>query len=225
MRDAMRDNAGAVREMPDTSDEIGTVKRALHKDQEPEWVVWLTVAGALIIGLIMMFLVTGQSVTAAAGDTNITYPSTWTVVTEPGAAFSAAEAATLYSFGPRLSVRQLDRTTLVPAPVTGDQPTAEGDLQTAAANWSLQQLEDLVGYRTLGVTQTSVQGKPAVRLESAYLLDPAFGGGGLPGLMRSEDIIVLNGETFDILSIAVEASQWNDSAGLRDRLLNGWKLP
>ncbi len=200
-------------------------KRAFRSDEEPEGIVWLTVLGALIVGLILMFVVTGQSTTATAGDTTLTYPATWTTVDEPGTAFAAADRDTYYSFGPRASVRQLDKATLAPVPITGGEPTPLDDLQTAAANWSLQRQTSIVGYRTLNVITSTVQGKPAVVVESAYLLDSPLGGGGLPGLMRAADTIVLNGDTFDILSFSTQASDWDDQSGLRDRLLNGWKLP
>ena len=225
MRDAMKDSVGEVREMLDMSDEIAAVKRAFRDDEEPEWTVWLTVAGALIIGLILMFVVTGQSKTVQAGDTSISYPATWINVDEPGAAFAAADRDTYYSFGPRLSVRQLDKATLAPPSVTGAPSTPSGDLELAAANWTLQRQNQQVGYRTLSVMTTTVQGKPAVVVGSAYLLDSALGGGGLPGLMRAEDTIVLNGDTFDILTFSAEASAWDGLSGLRDRLLGGWKLP
>jgi hypothetical protein len=223
MRDAMKDTVGEVREMLDMSDEIAAVKRAFRDDEEPEWAVWLTVAGALIIGLILMFVVTGQSKTVQAGDTTISYPATWSEVDEPGTAFAAAE--NYYSFGPRLSVRQLDKATLAPPSVTGATSTPSGDLESAAANWTLQRQSQQVGYRALDVMTTTVQGKPAVVIGSAYLLDSALGGGGLPGLMRAEDTIVLNGDTFDILSFSAEVSAWEGLSGLRDRLLGGWKLP
>ncbi|MEO5951028.1 MAG: hypothetical protein ABIQ44_00995 [Chloroflexia bacterium] len=225
MKDALNDSIGGVRGMLDMSDEIAAVKRAFHNDEEPEYVVWLTIAGALLIGLILMFMVTNQSNISTAGDTTLTYPSTWTKVDEADASFAAADRDSYYSFGPRASVRQLDKATLAPVPITGGEPTDQDNLQFAAANWSLQRQSQIVGYRTLSVVTTTVQGKPAVVIESAYLLDSALGGGGLPGLMRSADTIVLNGDTFDILNFATQSSDWSDQSALRDRLLKGWKLP
>ncbi len=225
MRDAMKETTREVREMLDMSDEVDAVKRAFRNEEEPEWVVWLTLAAALIIGLSLMFVVTNQSTTATAGDTTISYPSTWTTVDETGAAFAAADPDTYYSFGPRISVRQLDKSTLAPKPITGGEPTPQDDLAMAAANWALQRQNQLVGYRTLQVMNTTVQSKPAVVIDSAYLLNSALGGGGLPGLMHAQDTLVLNGNTFDILSFSAESSRWDDLSGLRDRLLGGWKLP
>ncbi len=90
--------------------------------------------------------------------------------------------------------------------VTGSQPELLTEM--------IKQLDALLEER-----------KPAAVVESAYLLDSALGGGGVPGLMRAADTIVLNGDTFDILSFSTQASDWDNHSGLRDRLLNGWKLP
>ena len=224
MRDAMKETVVEVREMLDVSDEIAAVKRAFRDDEEPEWTVWLTVASALIIGLILMFMVTGRSKSATAGDTTISYPATWSIIDEPGAAFAAADIQSGYAFGPRISVRQLDKATLAPPPITGGQPSAEDELQTAVGSWVLQRQNQLVGYRTLGVETTTVGGKPAAKVASAYLLDSGAGGG-VPGLMRAEDTIVLSGDTFAILSYSAESSRWDELSGLRDRLLSGWRIP
>jgi hypothetical protein len=225
MSDAIEVTADEARETPATPDDLEAAKRAFRNDEEPEWTVWLTVAGALILGLILMFLVTGQTKSAQAGDTVLNYPATWVEVDEAGTAFAAADRDTYYSYGPRVSVRQLDRSTLVPPSITGAPSTPESDLETAGANWLFQRQNDLVGYRIVEVMTTTVQGKPAVVVGSVYLLDPALGGGGLPALMRAEDTIVLNGDTFDIMSFSTDSTRWDQDAGVRDRLLSGWQLP
>ena len=58
---------------------------------EPEWVVWLTVAVALVLGFFLMYFVTNQTGTATAGNTTLSYPSTWVPATEKGAAFAVAD--------------------------------------------------------------------------------------------------------------------------------------
>ena len=225
MSDAMSNTAGEMSEIRATPDDIEAAKRAFRNDEEPEWTVWLTVASALILGLILMFVVTNQSKTEQAGNTVLSYPATWITVDEQGTAFAAADRDTYYSYGPRVSIRQLDKSTLAPPSVTGAPSTPESDLETAAANWIFQRQTQLVGYRTLEVMTTTVQGKPAVVVVNAYVLDPALGGGGLPGLMQAEDTIVLNGDTFDIMSFSTDSTRWDEDAGLRNRLLSGWTLP
>ena len=74
MKDAMNETVGEVRDVVDLPGDMAAIKRAFHSDQEPEWVVWLTVAGALIVGLLIMYLVTGQTTSATAGATTLKYP-------------------------------------------------------------------------------------------------------------------------------------------------------
>lgn len=226
MKDAMRDTMGDVRQVVDVQDDMAAIKRAFHSDQEPEWVVWLTVAGALIIGLIMMFLVTGQTTSATAGATTLSYPSTWSQITEKGTSFAAADVANSYSFGSRVSVRQVGKDELAPVPITGQQPDEAAQLRTAANNWILQQQQDVVGYRSLSVVPTTVGNKAAITLEDAYLLDSSLGAGStMPALMHGKDTIVLSGDNFSILSFATDASKWDETKDVRDKILSGWQVP
>jgi hypothetical protein len=215
-----------VRQVVDVPDDMAAIKRAFHSDQEPEWVVWLTVAGALIIGLIMMWLVTGQTTTATAANTTLSYPSSWSQITEKGAVFAAADIANGYSFGSRVSVRQVGKDVLAPAPITGQQPDEAGQLRTAANNWILQQQQDIVGYRALSIVPTTVGNKAAVTVEDAYLLDSSLGAGTtMPALMHGQDTIVLSGDDFSILTFATDASKWDGTKDVRDKLLSGWQVP
>jgi hypothetical protein len=101
------------------------------------------------------------------------------------------------------------------------------DLQNAAANWVLQRQNDLSGYRSLNVSQVAggVGGKPAVNIEYAYLRDPQFGGGGMPGLMHGIDTLVQSGDNFAIMSFAVESSRFKNQKSLYDKILAGWRIP
>jgi hypothetical protein len=226
MKDAMSESAGEVRQVVDLPGDMAAIKRAFHSEQEPEWVVWLTVAAALIIGLIMMYVVTGRTTTATAGATTLSYPATWQQITEPGTQFAAADIANGFSFGSRLSVRQATKDDLAPAPITGQQPDEAAQLRTAANNWILQQQQNVVGYRSLNLTPTTVGNKQAITIEDAYLLDPALGGGsGLPALMHGQDTIVLSGDNFSILSFATQAADWDATQDVRAKLLSGWQVP
>src|SRR3954463_3064091 len=51
----------------------------------------------------------------------------------------------------------------------------QSGLLEAADAWSLQRGSGLVGYRVLGIDQTTVQGHPAISVDSAYLMEPSVG--------------------------------------------------
>src|SRR5215217_671734 len=124
--------------------------------QEPEIVVWITVAVALILGFFLMYFTSNQvTSTDNAGGTTLSYPSTWVPATEEGegAEFAVADLTGGGTFGDRVVVVKLPKSDLLPR---------QGGLQEAAANWTLDQQEARVGYRTLGLESTTVAGKPAI---------------------------------------------------------------
>jgi hypothetical protein len=84
-----------------------------------------------------------------------------------------------------------------------------------------------VGYRVLGIEKTTVQGREAMRVESAYLLDSSLGTStnALPGLMHAVDTLVLSGDKFYILSYAAESSQFDRLRSTEDRLFSSWHIP
>jgi hypothetical protein len=191
--------------------------RPVAADQEPEIIVWITVAAALILGFFLMFFTTGQTTTADnAGGTTLSYPATWVPTNEPDAAFAVADLTGGGTFGDRVSVTQLPKSDLLPR---------QGGLQEAAANWSLGEQDKRVGYRSLGVETTTVSGKDAVQIESAYLMDSPFGGSTMPALMHGYDTVVLSGDSFYILSFATSSSDNDHAKDANDKLVSGWRVP
>lgn len=199
--------------------------------QEPQWVVYLTAAVALVIGLGLQFFVNNQTQTGTVGASSIAYPQSWVQTTEPGADFAAADLNNGGPYGARVSLRALAKTALVSARLLNQTqpaaPTPSELLTAGATTWSVQRGQDLVGYRVLGLNKTTVQGHEAINVESAYLSDSTLGAStnALPGLIHAVDTVTLSGDTFYILSYAVESSQFDRLSGLHDRLLAGWKIP
>src|SRR6266566_3707378 len=189
---------------------------------EPELMVWITVAAALILGFFLMFFVTSQTTVASAGGTTLSYPSTWVPATEQGAAFAVADLKGGGAFGDRVSVIQLAKTDLLPR-----QGGLQGQtgLQEAAANWSLSQQDARVGYRSLSVQSTTVSGKDAVQIESAYLMDSTYGASSMPALMHAYDTVVLSGDNFYILSYATADPDNDHAKSTNSKLVSSWRVP
>jgi hypothetical protein len=196
---------------------------------EPQWVVYLTAAVALLIGLGLQYFVTNQTQTGTVDQSTIAYPQSWVQTTEPGAAFAAADLNNGGPYGTRVTLRTVDKATLVSSRTLGQTPPP-GDvavLTEGATNWSLQRGQDLVGYRVLGLNKTKVQGHDAINVESAYLMDSSLGAStnALPGLMHAVDTVVLSGDRFYILGYAAESSQFDRLSSVHDKLLAGWHIP
>ncbi len=190
------------------------------KSEEPEWVVWLTLIICLLIGWVAMTTVTGRTETVAnvAGG-SIRIPDKWIKTKEAGAVFAATNLNT-GAYGARISVRQITKADILPG-------SSGEELGTAANNWTLLRSPDLEGYRVLNIEPIKLQGRDAITIEYAYLTDPPEGGssGGMPALMHAIDTVIASGDSYAILTVAVEQS--ND-AMLNDLVAStqaGWQIP
>jgi hypothetical protein len=183
---------------------------------EPEWVVWLTVAVALVLGYFLMLFVTNQTNTVSAATTTVSYPATWVPATEKGAALAVADTKGGGIFGDRMAVYQLAKTDLLPG---------QGGLTEAAGNWSLRQQSDRVGYRSLTVKSTKVGDKDAVTIETAYLMDSPFGASAMPALMHGYATIVQSGDKFYVLTYSTADPDNDRAKSMDDKLLSSWRVP
>lgn len=188
-----------------------------RRRDEPEWIVWLTVLLGLLVGAFFIRNALTQSATATVGDVSFQYPARWAQVDEPGTAFAAEDLGSA-PFGPRLSLRQLP-----PRPMLSTEP----NLVDAATGWSIERGSDLVGYRVVGLNPTTVGSREAVEVEFAYLADPSQGSasGAMPALMHGIDTVVASGDGAHVLSFVGEQTQWEALQGLRQRIIESWKLP
>lgn len=188
--------------------------------EEPEWVVWLTVAISLLLGWVLATSVTGRVInhTNIAGG-SLAVPASWVKTQEDGAAFAAADLRQ-GAFGSRVSVRQVATADLIPN-------RSDNNLQTAASNWSLLRSQQLEGYRILQIVPTTVKGRDAVLIEYAYLTDPPEGmaGGVMPALMHALDTVVASGDQYSILTVAVDQISEDQLETLNTQIQSGWQLP
>jgi hypothetical protein len=197
---------------------------ARRQTNEPEWAVWLTVAIALVLGLLLMMQTTGQTQSQQVGNSTIVYPASWVATKDPNADFAAADLQAGGAFGARVSVSSVDTTTL-----QGRSGSLGGiGLREAAQAWSLIRAKQLESYRVLGITQSTLQGRDAYNIESAYVQEPTLGGGStntVPGLMHAVDTMVQSGGKYYILSFAAQQTQFDSLQDLHNKLLADWKLP
>lgn len=188
--------------------EVAVVER-----QEPEWVVWLTVAIALMIGFWLQLSASREMQTVQVGDSSITYPADWSPIAKGNRTFTAADLNGGGPFGTRVTITQLDKKTLL---------SDKDGLWEAAVNWTIDEGRKLPGYRVLSMNQTQVQGQNAISIESAYLQE--IGPNQLPGLMHGIDTLVLNGNKFSILSFAAQQNDFEANRKWNDKLLKSWRF-
>ena len=186
--------------------------------EEPEWMVWLVVAIALLIGWLMASAILGQTQTATAGNVSVTYPASWVRTSEKNAAFAAYDLDHGGIYGTRVSVYQKAKADLLPP---------QSSIFDAATNWVLERQKQLPGYRLLSVEPTQVQGHEAAMVSFAYLMDPPQGSasGAMPELMRAVDTLIISGDQIYILAFATPNHQFDSVSPVREQLLASWRVP
>jgi hypothetical protein len=203
---------------------IGLALPGRGRQEESELAVFLTVAVAILIGLVVQWSVVGRTETIMAGGSTLSYPASWQRVAEDGALMAAADRSRGGIFGARVSVREVPKRELLPG---------EGSLVEAATNWSLTLNDRLVGYRILSIAEGSVNGREVAKVEYAYLASSPGGSadGAMPGLMHAIDTLVLVGDTYQILTFAAEQHDFTTMTTRRpplfrnvyDDLLRSWR--
>jgi hypothetical protein len=102
-----------------------------------------------------------------------------------------------------------------------------GTVADAATTWSIKRGNGLAGYRVLTIEPVQVNGRAAINVESAYLMEPPRSqiAGTMPALMREVDTLVASGDQYMVLAFAAESSQFDRYSTLRSQLLGGWRTP
>lgn len=197
--------------------------RGRGRAEEPEWIVILTVAIALLIGWFIQASVVNRMETASAGNISISYPASWTRASEEGALLSASDRMGSGTFGPRISLRQVPRADLVPT----NSGSAAPSIADVASAWSIQRGTGLVGYRVLKIERKTLGGREAVDVTYAYLAEGGLGAAGtvLPQVMQAVDTLIATGDQIDILTFATAGDEFARSSDLHQRVLASWRLP
>ncbi len=195
------------------------------RQDEPEWVVWLTVAVALGFGLLIQAMMLGRTAPASVAGAALAYPASWVRTSEPGAAFAASDLNRGGASGARVALFEAPRADLV---------VRDGTILDAAANWTLRRGEALVGYQVLAMRETTAAGRPAASVEYAYLASSPLGSaaGAMPTLMHGIDTVVESGDRYRVLAFATAEDEFEQLTRPRfprvrsvyDDLLASWRV-
>ncbi len=186
------------------------------RGEEPEWTVLLTVAIALVLGLLVQATVTGASRRADVAGMSLSYPAKWSSVSETGALLSARDlfggAAT-----PRVSVYEVN--------------TAErADAGTVTGAWTVALAERHLGFHASATRRENLDGRAVTQIEYVYVVAQA---GSAPVLMRGIDTIASAGGKSYALSFVAPSDRFDDLATRRfprfsstfHDILASWRLP
>lgn len=191
------------------------------RSEEHEWTVLVTVAAALVLGLLVQALATGQTTSARAAGVSISYPARWAVVEADGRLLAAQDVFG-GPFAPRVAV----------AAIRGDELTAdpEAGLGGAAQAWALRLSQrDLSGFQLIRTVSGQLAGRDTQTLEYVFL---ERGRDGRPALMRATDTIVREADGIYILTFAAEDSRFAELStptfplfrDMRADILRSWRF-
>ena len=152
---------------------------------------------ALLLGWALKTSVESRSsqFTALGGALSLRYPAAWVV--------SKGDEDTLLVVSDPHAHSSFDPTLIVHV-----RTLPEGQrLIDVATSWALGRARVLREFHDLGSEETTLGGKPAVRLNSAQVADPPRGVGmaALPIVVRGADTIVIQGNQYLVFSAASEA--------------------
>lgn len=173
--------------------------------------VWMVVALALLSGWLLKTYWVERPITYNGRGMELPYPSTWVAdQDEDGNPMLRDRVKGPVLFNNRVTLIQ----TAAPAnTMPGGSP-----LLDAATAWSLKQSKALAMFRNLAMLENdldtgeplTVAGQPAIRIDYAYVADPAaeLGQVGMPIVVRGSDYVTVSGNTLTVLSGQSSTEEW-----------------
>jgi hypothetical protein len=195
-----------------------TVAARPHAGEEQRAVLWviLTALVGVLLALALKTTVEGRSTafSALGGDVSLQYPSAWVLgKASEGTLLTVSDPRSPSSFSSLITVRT--------------RPLAQGEqLIDAATSWALSQNRTLREFSDLGSEQTTLAGRPAIRLNYAYVAPVPAGAGRatLPVVARATNTLVIAGNQVLIFGAASDANRYESYADLFQKMLSSVKL-
>ncbi len=176
----------------------------------------LLVIGVLIIALLLgwWLMVSVESRTSVYSDPTIrfAYPAGWV-------AGQDADGNPLLRDPQSASQLFNSRIVIIHSEPAGRGLPGSSPLAEAATAWTLGRSASLDTFRNLSTEDGySVAGQPAIRVDYAYVADPAasLGRPGLPIVIRGSDLLILTGDTMTVLAGQTRSGDW---AGFESQFL------
>jgi hypothetical protein len=186
--------------------------------EEPEWVVWVLVIVALVVGWFLKGAFQYQMGVFTDPDSGLTfqYPADWFLesnqaqIGDEGVILTVSDAQSESAFSTAFSVRVK----------TVKEETTAAD---QAELWILQRGEGLTKYRVLGKEPSQVAGQEAVTIDYGYVEDPLRSSAlsvSLPVVVRAVDVVFLRDKQVYILTFASDQLAFDKEKKTLERLLN-----
>jgi len=187
------------------------------KREEPEWVVVVVVAVALLIGWLLKTSVESRTVTFSNPDLTLSYPATW--LREMGAAeeevvlkVSDVRSGSLYRT--HLTIQVTD------APPQVRQEGVD-PMTSMVAAWTFQRGQELEGYRVLSTEAVEVDGIGGTRIDYAYVSDPIASPyrKALPVVVEAVDYLLPYQDKVYVVTLAADGDRFEQESSSFEAIL------
>jgi hypothetical protein len=189
--------------------------------EEPEWIVFLVVAIALLAGWFLKMSIEGRSETFTGGNLSISYPASWVregSAPDQGLALKASNLHSTSLYRPNVAIQL---TQAAPA-----LPGTEDQLTPTVTTWTFGNSQKLANYRVLGTEKVEVTGQPASRVDYTYVSEPIASPyrRALPVVVEAVDYIILYGDSAYVVTLAADAQQFEAEQGRFETILSSLRF-
>ncbi len=186
--------------------------------EEPEWVVWVLVIVALVVGWFLKGAFQYQTEVFTDPDSGLTfrYPASWFLesnqaqIGDEGVILTVSDAHSESAFNTTFSVR---------IKKVEEETTAVDQAEL----WILQRGEGLTKYRVLSKELSQVAGQEAVTIDYGYVEDPLRSSAmsvSLPVVVRAVDVVLVRDNQVYVLTFAADQLVFDEASKTLERLLN-----
>jgi hypothetical protein len=186
--------------------------------EEPEWVVWVLVIVALVVGWFLKGTFQYQMEVFTDPDTGLTfrYPASWFLesnqaqIGDEGVILTVSDAHSESAFNTAFSVR---------LKAVEEETTAVDQAEI----WIMRRGEELTRYRVLSKELSQVAGQEAVTIDYGYVEDPLRSSAlsvSLPVVVRAVDVVFIRDGKVYTLTFASDQLVFDEEKKTLERLLN-----
>lgn len=178
---------------------------ATSRRQEPEWVVFVVIIVALLLGWFLKSSVEGQTARTTIENLSLTYPASWLKVPSVAgqdALWSAADARSGSVYPTQLVIR---KASLSPA-----APGSDDRLAPSISSWTFGRGQTLNHYQVLETKRLNLAGQAAAEIDYAFVNQPIASPyrRALPVVVEAVDYLVPSQETLYIITLAADSSRF-----------------
>ncbi|MFN8457945.1 MAG: hypothetical protein U0401_25390 [Anaerolineae bacterium] len=198
---------------------ISAIKTA--KREEPEWVVVVVVAIALLLGWLLKTSIESRTDAFNGAGVSLSYPAAWLREPNPaeeGLVFQASDLRSGSLFRTNVALRM--------AAPPANLAASEDKLTSAVTTWTFGRSQVLDNYRILATETAQVGGQPAGRVVYTFVNEPIANPyrWALPVVVEAVDYVFLHQGQVYVLTLAADGNRFEPEQGRFEAIIRSVTL-